>query len=116
MLDPIEIAVSALVLAVAAFTICAIGFGFGLTTTPVLLLYLDPQTVVIVVNTAAILAFGLMLIETRQEVRFRELTPMAVAGILGAPVGVYALSALNPHALRIGIAVLVLTLTVLVIV
>ena len=58
MVGPIEIAVSALVLAVAGFTIGAIGFGFGLTTTPVLLLFLDPQTVVIVVNAVAVLAFG----------------------------------------------------------
>ena len=115
MLDSIDFLVSALVLAIAAFTIGAIGFGFGLTTTPVMLLYLDPQTVVVVVNAVAILAFGLMLIETRREIRYRELTPVAVAGFLGAPVGVYALSALDPHALRIGIAVLVLALTVLVI-
>ena len=116
MLDPIDFLVSGLVLGVAAFVIGAIGFGFGLTTTPVLLLYLDPQTVVVVVNAVAILAFGLMLFETRREVRYRELTPVAVAGVLGVPVGVYALSALDPHALRIGIAVLVLALTVLVIV
>ena len=114
-MDPIEIVVSALVLAVAGFTVGAIGFGFGLTTTPVLLLYLDPQTVVIVVNTVAVLAFGLMLIETREHVRYRELTPMVVAGALGAPIGVYALSTLDPSALRIGISVLVLALTALVI-
>ena len=115
MLDPLDFLISALVLAVAAFTIGAIGFGFGLTTTPVMLLYLDPQTVVVVVNAVAILAFGLMLFETRREIRYRELGPVAIAGFLGAPVGVYALSALNPQALRIGIAVLVLALTVLVI-
>ena len=116
MVSPIEIAVSALVLAVAGFTIGAIGFGFGLTTTPVLLLYLDPQTVVIVVNAVAVLAFGLVLIETREHVQYRELTPTAIAGALGAPIGVYALSALDPSALRIGISVLVLAITVLVVV
>ena len=116
MVSPVEIVVSALVLAVAGFTVGAIGFGFGLTTTPVLLLYLDPQTVVIVVNAVAVLAFGLMLIETREHVRYRELTPMVVAGALGAPIGVYALSTLDPSALRIGISVLVLALTALVIV
>ena len=115
-MGPIEIVVSALVLAVAGFTVGAIGFGFGLTTTPVLLLYLDPQTVVIVVNAVAVLAFGLMLIETREHVPYRELTPMVVAGALGAPIGVYALSTLDPSALRIGISVLVLALTALVIV
>ena len=114
--SPIEIAVSALVLAVAGFTVGAIGFGFGLTTTPVMLLYLDPQTVVIVVNAVAVLAFGLMLIETREHVPYRELTPMVVAGALGAPIGVYALSTLDPSALRIGISILVLALTALVIV
>ena len=116
MVGPIEIAVSALVLAVAGFTIGAIGFGFGLTTTPIMLLYLDPQTVVIVVNAVAVLAFGLVLIETREHVQYRELTPTAIAGALGAPLGVYALSALDPSALRIGISVLVLAITALVVV
>ena len=116
MIGPIEIAVSALVLAVAGFTIGAIGFGFGLTTTPIMLLYLDPQTVVIVVNAVAVLAFGLVLIETRDHVPYRELTPTAIAGALGAPIGVYALSALDPSALRIGISVLVLAITALVVV
>ena len=115
-MSSIEIAVSALVLAVAGFTVGAVGFGFGLTTTPVLLLFLDPQTVVIVVNAVAVLAFGLMLVETREHVRYRELSPMVVAGALGAPLGVYSLSTLDPSALRIGISVLVLALTALVVV
>ncbi len=115
MLDAVDYVVSALVLALGAFTIGAIGFGLGLTTTPFLLLYLEPQTVVVVVNAVAILASGLVLVETRREVRFRELTPVVAAGVVGAPVGVYALSELDPHALRIGIAAMVLALTVLVV-
>ncbi len=116
MLGLIEIAVSALVLTVAGFTIGAIGFGFGLTTTPIMLLYLDPQTVVIVVNAVAVLAFGLVLVETRDHVPYRDLTPTAIAGALGAPIGVYALSELDASALRIGISVLVLAITALVVV
>ncbi len=116
MIGPIEIAISALVLAVAGFAIGAIGFGFGLTTTPVMLLFLDPQTVVVVVNAVSVLAFGLVLIETREHVHYRELTPTAIAGALGAPIGVYALSALDPSALRIGISALVLAITALVVV
>ena len=116
MLSPVEVAVSALVIAVAGFTIGAVGFGFGLTTTPVLLLFLDPQTVVVTINAVAIVAFGLVLIETRDHVRYRELTPIVVAGALGVPAGVYALGSLDPSALRIAISALVLTLTVLVIV
>ncbi|MDE2736804.1 MAG: sulfite exporter TauE/SafE family protein [Gemmatimonadota bacterium] len=113
---PIEIAIAALVLIVAGFAIGAVGFGFGLTTTPVLLLFLDPQTVVVTINAVAVVAFGLVLIETRDHVPYRELAPTAVAGALGAPIGVYALASLDPAALRIAISALVLMLTVLVVV
>lgn len=116
MLESAELVVSALVLVLAGFTIGAVGFGFGLTTTPVLLLFLDPQTVVVTINAVAIVGFGLVLIETRNHVPYRELMPMAIAGALGAPLGVYALSSLSPSALRIEITLLVLALTVLVIV
>lgn len=113
---PIEIAIAALVLIVAGFAIGAVGFGFGLTTTPVLLLFLDPQTVVVAINAVAVVAFGLVLIETRDHVPYRELAPTAVAGALGAPIGVYALASLDPSALRIAISALVLMLTALVVV
>ena len=113
---PIEIAIAALVLIVAGFAIGAVGFGFGLTTTPVLLLFLDPQTVVVAINAVAVVAFGLVLIETRDHVPYRELAPTAVAGALGAPIGVYALASLDPSVLRIAISALVLMLTVLVVV
>ena len=113
---PIEIAIAALVLIVAGFAIGTVGFGFGLTTTPVLLLFLDPQTVVVAINAVAIVAFGLVLIETRELAPYRELAPTAVAGALGAPIGVYVLASLDPSALRIAISALVLMLTVLVVV
>ena len=116
MIGPIEVLISALVLTVAGFTIGAIGFGFGLTTTPILLLFLDPQTVVVVVNAVSVLAFALVLIETRDHVQYRSLTPTAIAGAIGAPIGVYALSELDPSVLRVGISVLVLALTALVVV
>ena len=107
--------ITAVVLMLAGFTIGAIGFGFGLTTSPALLLILDPQTVVIVINAVAILAFGLVLVETRDEVRYRELMPLAVAAVIGAPIGVFALNSLDPSLLRIAIGILVLALTALVI-
>ena len=116
MLGAVEIAAAAAALAAAGFTIGVVGFGFGLTTSPILLLILDPQTTVVVINAAAIVAFGLVLIETRGHADYRQLTPTAAAGVLGTPFGVYALSALDPSILRIGISALVLGLTVLVIV
>lgn len=107
----IQIVVTAVILAVAGFIIGAVGFGFGLTTSPTLLLFLDPQTVVVVVNVVAIVAFALVLVETREHARFREQTPLAIAGAVGTPIGVFALSELDSSVLRIAIGVLVLALT-----
>ena len=111
----LHIVVTSLVLMGAAFVIGAIGFGFGLTTSPVLLLILDPQTVVIVINAVAIIAFSLVLVETREHLRNRELAPMGIAAVLGTPIGVFALSTLDPTVLRISIGVLVLILTTMVV-
>ena len=107
----LEVVVTSLVLMGAAFVIGAIGFGFGLTTSPILLLVHDPQTVVIVINVVAIFAFGLVLVESREHLRNRELAPMGFAAVLGTPVGVFALSSLDASVLRIMIGVLVLGLT-----
>lgn len=113
--DLLHIVVTSLVLMGAAFVIGAIGFGFGLTTSPLLLLILEPQTVVVVINTAAIIAFSLVLFETREHLRNRELGRMGVAAVLGTPIGVFALSTLDASVLRISIGVLVLVLTALVV-
>ena len=116
MSETLQIVVTALVLAVAGFTIGAVGFGFGLTTSPILLLFLDPLTVVVVVNAVAIVAFALVLAETRRHVQYRELSPAAVAGALGALLGVFALVSFDPSLLRIAIGLLVLALTALVVI
>ena len=115
-LGPLEIAAAAAALAAAGFTIGIVGFGIGLITAPILLLILDPQTTVVAVNAAAVVAFGLVLVETRGHADYRQLIPTAAAGMLGTPFGVYALGALDPSILRIGITALVLALTALVIV
>ena len=113
--EPIQIIATAAVLALAGFIIGAVGFGFGLTTSPTLLLFLDPQTVVVVVNAVAIIAFALVLVETREQARFREQTPLAIAGAIGTPIGVFALNELDASILRIAIGILVLALTALVV-
>lgn len=113
--EPIHILATAAILAFAGFIIGAVGFGFGLTTSPTLLLFLDPQTVVVVVNAVAIIAFALVLVETREQAKFREQTPLAIAGAIGTPIGVFALSQLDASILRIAIGILVLALTALVV-
>ena len=89
-----------------------VGFGIGISTAPILLLVLDAQTVVVTVNTASLLLFLLIIRQTRGHLDARETLPMAAAGLLGVPVGVFVLNAASPTVLRTGIAVVILARTV----
>ncbi len=50
-LSLVEVLVAALMLFAGSTVLGTVGFGIGMTTTPVLLLTFDPQTVVVLVNT-----------------------------------------------------------------
>ena len=87
-----------------------VGFGIGVATAPVLLLVLDPQTVVITVNTPSLVLFVLLILQTRAHLSVRDVMPMAIAGLLGAPLGVFILSSAGADVLRIAITALILVL------
>ena len=106
-----EIVSTALVILASATVASTVGFGLGITATPVLLLVLGPQTVVVVANAVSALIYVLILAQSRHELPVRRVAPFAVAGALGAPVGVVVLATVSATALRISIAVLILALS-----
>ncbi len=114
-LSVLELAVAVVMLFAGSTVLSTVGFGIGMTTTPVLLLLLEPQTVVVVVNTVSLVLFVLIIRQTRGHVSARETTPLAVAGLLGVPVGVFILSEASPSALRISITALIILLTLAVV-
>ena len=85
-----------------------VGFGLGMTATPVLLLVLDPRSAVLMVNTAGIAVYVTVMYQTRRSLPIRTMAPIGLAGLAGAPIGVYVLSSVSTSALRIGITVLIL--------
>ena len=91
-----------------------LGFGIGLTAGPVLLLALEPQSSVVLINTAGLLPVSLVLYQTRGRLKLREVAPIAAGGVLGAPVGAYILGAVDPVAMRLAITSLVLAFAALV--
>lgn len=97
---------------VGATVLGTVGFGIGISTAPVLLLVLDPQTVVVTVNTVSLAVFVLIIRQTRGYLPGRAMAPVIVAGLAGAPVGVLVLDSVSPTVLRIVIAALVVALTV----
>ena len=87
-----------------------VGFGIGMSTTPVLLLFLDPQTVVVTVNTVSLALFVLIMFQARTELRVRAMAPMSIAGLLGVPVGVFILGSAGAGVLRVSITAVIILL------
>ena len=84
------------------------GFGMGMTASPFMLLVLDPRTVVLLSNAMGIAVFTVVLYQSRRALPVKEMSVIAVAGLVGTPVGVIVLSTVSPNLLRIGISVLIM--------
>ncbi|MCI0440904.1 MAG: sulfite exporter TauE/SafE family protein [Chloroflexi bacterium] len=110
----LQLVVTAVMMLLGSTVLSTVGFGIGVSTTPVLLLVLDPQSVVVMVNTVSLVLFVIILYQSRQHLHVREMTPVAIAGLLGVPVGVFILNEVNESALRIAITASILALTIIV--
>ena len=105
-------AVAAIVFA-GALVFCTVGFGIGVASFPLLLLLLDPQTAVVVINTVSLPMFLLVIWQTRRHIPVRQVVPIAAAGMVGVPVGIFILRDADTVFLRVAIAGLILSLTLL---
>ena len=108
------IAILALALFLGCTVYSATGFGIAMTAMPIALLAIgDPQTTVVVVNTAGVSAGLLIAIQARKDIPYREVLPIVAAGVLGVPFGTAILKFADPDIIRIGIVVLILLLAAL---
>ena len=82
--------VAAMVFA-GALVFCTVGFGIGVTSIPLLLFVVDPQTAVVLINTVSLFMFSLVIWQTRQHIPVRQVLPIAAAGLVGVPVGIFIL-------------------------
>ena len=112
MIDPYQAALAALIVLAGSTVLGTVGFGIAVTTSPLLLLFIEARTVVVMLNTVSVALFILMLFQTRNYLPLREMAPVTAAGVLGVPVGVFVLSSLDGPALRIGIAVIIILTTI----
>lgn len=106
------LAVAAIVFA-GALVFCTVGFGIGVASFPLLLFLLDPQTAVVVINTVSLLMFSLVIWQTWRHIPARQVLPVAAAGLMGVPVGIFILRDSDAVILRIAIAALIIALTLL---
>ena len=89
------------------------GFGMGMVIAPVLLLFMEPQAVVITVVGLSIPTLGLVRLQSREDVEGRTVIPLTMGGLAALPPAVLVLNSTSPGALRITIAVIILCLAVI---
>ena len=109
----LELAVSLLVVTVAGVVLGTVSFGFGVVSSPPLLLYMEAKTTIVVVNSLTTILLSLVLLRTWRHLDLRASRGMIVGGLAATPVGVFVLNVAEPGLLRIVIGVVIVTLGLL---
>ena len=85
-----------------------------MTTIPILLFVLEPQTVIVVVNTVSLALFILIVYQNRNEIPVRSVGAWSLAGLAGVPIGVLILKDSDAGLLKIAITTVTIALTLVV--
>lgn len=88
------------------------GFGFALTSLPLLSIFLEPQIAVPMITICSVFLDGYTLYEARQDVRYREIVPLVVSGIVGMIFGTYVLVSLDSRIIKLVIGIVTVLFTI----
>jgi uncharacterized membrane protein YfcA len=84
------------------------GFGFALVLAPILLLLVEPKSVVVIDLLLGLLSNIVVVATSLRNIRWRWIAPMLAGVVLGIPLGVFTISVISPSALKIMIGAVVL--------
>ena len=109
----VEWLVSLVVVAAAGLVLGTVSFGFGVVSSPPLLLFLDAKSTIVVVNSLTTMVLSLVLLRTWRHVDLASSKGLLLGGTAAAPVGVFVLNIAEPGLLRIVIGVVIVALGLL---
>ena len=113
LISGLEVFIAIVVIVAGGLVMGLVSIGIGMVVSPVLLLMLDPQSVVITINSVAIPILALVLLQTRRDIPpIRTVIPLSLAGLLAVPIGVLILSSVSSGALRLIIGCIILCLAI----
>ena len=114
MLGGWELVIALVAVFLGATIMGTVSFGFALVAAPVLLLFLAPQSGVVIANILIVILLVFVLFRVRQHVSFRLVAGMAIGGLLAVPLGVVFLKSADPAVLRMVIGGVILSLGIMV--
>ena len=79
MVTGLELFFSILIVAAAAAVMGTVGFGFVLVAAPVVLIYLEPQQVVVVLNSLTAILMVMVLLRTWRHLEIRASVGLVVS-------------------------------------
>ena len=89
------------------------GFGFAMVAAPLLLLIWEPVVMVPVLLPLVFTVDALIVAQNWWLLDLRRVAPLAIAGVVGIPLGTFALLLAPPQALKLGVAAVTLVSAVL---
>ncbi len=95
-----DLAVIALGGFLAALVIGSAGFAFAIVVTGIWIYVLPPPTIVLLAAICATLLHVVSVWSFRERIEYRLLWPFVIGGVLGVPLGVVALTRLDPSWFR----------------
>ncbi len=84
-----------------AFAVGAAGFAFALAATSLWLHVLDPLRATLLVAACGTLLHVGLIWRIRDTIEPPRLMPFVIAGLVGVPIGIYVLTRVDPHAIKI---------------
>ena len=114
MLNGLELVIALVAVFLGATIMGTVSFGFALVAAPVLLLFLAPQSVVVIANILIVILLVIVLFQVWRHLSFRLVAGMVAGGLAAVPLGVMALRSADPAVLRMAIGSVILVLGFLV--
>ena len=109
----VELFLSLLIVVVAGVVLGTVSFGFGLTASPPFLLFLEPKSTVVIVNSLTTMLLALVFASTWKQVDLRQCKGMVIGGMVGTPVGALLLGQAEPSLLRVIIGAVIVVMGLL---
>jgi uncharacterized membrane protein YfcA len=85
----------------AAFMRGVTGFGFALILAPIMLLIIEPTTVVVINLFLGLLSNFVVLFYSFRRVNLKKISPMIISCALGIPIGVWIISIIPSQTLKV---------------
>ncbi len=90
-----------------------VGFGFMLLSLPIISLFIDVKTAISAGSLFGVLLNGFLFFEYRKSFKIREYILLFIGMILGIPFGTYFLSIMDGSVVKIILAIVLITLSLL---